>query len=51
MSWTAFVAPIIAIGIFVVPILLLRRKAYPRAQYSRKQDSFVTSDRTLPRVI
>jgi hypothetical protein len=51
MSWTAFLAPIIAIGIFVLPILLLRRKAYPRAQYSRKQDSFVTSDRTLPRVI
>ena len=51
MSWTAFLAPIIAIGIFVVPILLLRRKAYPRAQDFRKQDFFVTSDRTLPRVI
>lgn len=46
MAAFIFVAPIVAFGVSVVPTLLLRRGAYPRAQ-----DYFVSSGCTPPRVL
>ena len=43
---TVFLALVVFVGISVVPVLLLRRKSYPRAQ-----DYFVSSDHTPPGVI
>ncbi len=43
---TVFLALVVFVGISLVPVLLLRRKSYPRAQ-----DYFVSSDHTPPGVI
>ena len=41
-----FLTLVVFVGISLVPVLLLRRKSYPRAQ-----DYFVSSDHTPPGVI
>jgi hypothetical protein len=43
---TVFLALVVLVGISLVPVLLLRRKSYPRAQ-----DYFVSSDHTPPGLI
>ena len=46
MPSLAFLAPAISLALGLIPVFLLRRKAYPRAQ-----DYFVSSDHTPPGVI
>jgi hypothetical protein len=46
MSSLVFLAPVVFLALCLVPVLLLRRKTYPRAQ-----DYFVSSNHTPPGVI
>src|ERR1700687_4018266 len=46
MPSLAFLAPVISLGIYLIPVFILRRRAYARAQ-----DYFVSSDHTPPGVI
>jgi len=46
MPSLAFLAPAISLALCLIPVFLLRRKAYARAQ-----DYFVSSDHTPPGVI